>query len=291
MKPTPLTDEKIKSFLPANGSWVSFAYDIIATRDAQWEQMLAGQPVAAWRCTNWSGNGDDYVYRDADDCAVNAKGEKCGEPLYAAHQTAPVVQEPVWYACDTEGGEFDVSFVTSREEAAELIDCALADDPDLKFEDLVTPLYAAPQPAPVVQEPDLSWLKPDSQAEIREWLADGTFVERACGVMQEQEQEIIRLEKAQPAQPKAEPAKCGACNGSGWVVRDPGIGTDQECFVCDGSGASIDSAQPKAEPINQQLLDALQSAKYAMEYAVDECEPSARHELEIGIFNVKKALK
>ena len=232
MKPTPLTDEKIKSFLPANGSWFSFAYDIIAARDSQWEQMLAGQPVAAWRCTNWSGNGDDYVYRDADDCAVNAKGEKCGEPLYAAHQTAPVVQEP-----------------------------------------------------------DLSWLKPDSQAEIREWLADGAFVERACGVMQEQEQEIIRLEKAQPAQPKAEPAKCGACNGSGWVVRDPGIGTDQECFVCDGSGASIDSAQPKAEPINQQLLDALQSAKYAMEYAVDECEPSARHELEIGIFNVKKALK
>ena len=43
------------------------------------------EPVA-WRCTNWSGSIDDYIYRDADDCAVNAKGEKCGEPLYTADQ-------------------------------------------------------------------------------------------------------------------------------------------------------------------------------------------------------------
>jgi hypothetical protein len=43
------------------------------------------EPVA-WRCTNWSGSADDYIYRDADDCAVNVKGEKCGEPLYTADQ-------------------------------------------------------------------------------------------------------------------------------------------------------------------------------------------------------------
>lgn len=30
--------------------------------------------------------------------------------------------------------------------------------------------------------------------------------------------------------------ECGACNGTGRVVRDPDIGTDQECWVCDGSG-------------------------------------------------------
>ena len=29
---------------------------------------------------------------------------------------------------------------------------------------------------------------------------------------------------------------CGACGGTGWVPRDPDIGTDQECFVCDGAG-------------------------------------------------------
>jgi DnaJ-class molecular chaperone len=29
---------------------------------------------------------------------------------------------------------------------------------------------------------------------------------------------------------------CGACNGTGWVPRDPDIGTEQECFVCNGTG-------------------------------------------------------
>lgn len=29
---------------------------------------------------------------------------------------------------------------------------------------------------------------------------------------------------------------CRACNGTGWIPRDPDIGTDQECFVCEGCG-------------------------------------------------------
>lgn len=33
-----------------------------------------------------------------------------------------------------------------------------------------------------------------------------------------------------------QPIECGACAGMGRVVRDPNIGTDQECWVCDGSG-------------------------------------------------------
>lgn len=31
------------------------------------------------------------------------------------------------------------------------------------------------------------------------------------------------------------PADCGMCNGTGVVVRDPDIGTDQECPGCHGS--------------------------------------------------------
>lgn len=32
---------------------------------------------------------------------------------------------------------------------------------------------------------------------------------------------------------RTEPADgCGACGGSGWVTRDPDIGTDQECPAC-----------------------------------------------------------
>jgi hypothetical protein len=30
--------------------------------------------------------------------------------------------------------------------------------------------------------------------------------------------------------------ECGYCDGTGRMVRDPDIGTDQECFVCEGSG-------------------------------------------------------
>jgi len=41
------------------------------------------------------------------------------------------------------------------------------------------------------QEPDLSGLQPQTQERIRGWLADGTFVCRAIGTMQEQEREIM----------------------------------------------------------------------------------------------------
>ena len=60
---------------------------------------------------------------------------------------------------------------------------------------------------------------------------------------------IVREMKVTPftikealAQPEQEP--CGGCGGSGWVPRDPDIGTDQECFDCNGSGA-----QPEQEPV------------------------------------------
>ncbi len=46
---------------------------------------------------------------------------------------------------------------------------------------------------------------------------------------------VRQLAKEALAQPEQEP--CGGCGGSGWVPRDPDIGTDQECFVCNGSGA------------------------------------------------------
>lgn len=44
-------------------------------------------------------------------------------------------------------------------------------------------------------------------------------------------------------EPEQEP--CGGCGGSGWVSRDPDIGTDQECFVCEGAGV----IKPKQEPV------------------------------------------
>jgi hypothetical protein len=56
------------------------------------------------------------------------------------------------------------------------------------------------------------------------------------------------LRKAIAEAEKQEPVACGHCNGSGRMVRDPDIGTDQECFVCDGSGFYADThPQPKRE--------------------------------------------
>lgn len=34
---------------------------------------------------------------------------------------------------------------------------------------------------------------------------------------------------------------CKTCNGSGWVTRDPDIGTDRECSMCDGTGRVSDA--------------------------------------------------
>lgn len=38
------------------------------------------------------------------------------------------------------------------------------------------------------------------------------------------------------ATPAPAQEQCNACCGTGRMVRDPDIGTDQECFVCDGTG-------------------------------------------------------
>ena len=44
-----------------------------------------------------------------------------------------------------------------------------------------------------------------------------------------------RSQTLQPL-PDTDISMCGCCDGSGRIVRDPDIGTDQECFVCDGTG-------------------------------------------------------
>lgn len=61
----------------------------------------------------------------------------------------------------------------------------------------------------------------------------------------------VQARSAGDAVPAGVASPCRTCNGTGWVVRDPDIGTDQECFVCDGAGAigaapaPGNTAQPK----------------------------------------------
>jgi hypothetical protein len=54
----------------------------------------------------------------------------------------------------------------------------------------------------------------------------------------------------------SEKHECGHCHGTGRMVRDPDIGTDQECFVCDGTGyvtdEQLDETSPEAiDKVNQ----------------------------------------
>jgi hypothetical protein len=45
MKPAPMTDEQIDALVPDYwDEWSVHAKALIASRDAQWEQMLASQP-------------------------------------------------------------------------------------------------------------------------------------------------------------------------------------------------------------------------------------------------------
>jgi len=64
-------------------------------------------------------------------------------------------------------------------------------------------------------------------------------------------QTSILMDKAITAikQARSAPVWCGHCNGSGRMVRDPDIGTDQECFVCDGAG--VPAAPVQEHQINQ----------------------------------------
>ena len=63
-------------------------------------------------------------------------------------------------------------------------------------------LAAAPAPALQAHEDDVSSLSPKGQERARLWLADGTFVSRALGVLRDQEREIVALQKA--AAPQAQ---------------------------------------------------------------------------------------
>lgn len=112
--------------------------DVLVLNNAKWKSLADSGDAGFWVAE------EEYHY---------IQTEKAIATLQAAID-APE-QGPAWFACDTEGGEFDITFVTTQEEAAMAVDCALADDPDLKFEDLVTPLYTAP-PAPQAQARELS---------------------------------------------------------------------------------------------------------------------------------------
>jgi len=97
----------------------------------------------------------------------------------------------------------------------------------------------APEP-----EPDLSALSQKTQEQIRAWLADGTFVDRAIGTMREQERELMAYEKAAPA---PQPAQ----DFDTWWNSLPCEPSYQEAF------AAGQSAQPVAPLTDEQVQRAM----------------------------------
>lgn len=61
------------------------------------------------------------------------------EPQAVQPAAQPVAPEPAWFACDTDGADFDVTFVKTKAQALDVIDPEHP-DPD----SLITPLYAEP---------------------------------------------------------------------------------------------------------------------------------------------------
>ncbi len=110
-----------------------------------------------------------------------------------AAQPAPV-QEPEYVytcnGCDTLYREDDVSCDCTVNGLMQFTRHILM--PDTTPPNVATPLAA--QPAP-----DLSKLKPENQQQMREWMTDGSFAQRAIDTMFELSQEITALKAAQPA--------------------------------------------------------------------------------------------
>jgi hypothetical protein len=79
----------------------------------------------------------------------------------------------------------------------------------------------------------------------------------------------MELEAALAKQP-AQQEPCGGCGGSGWVPRDPDIGTDQECFVCDGNG-TVEPEQPA--PVQQEPV-AVVSGYYGGQCVILPIDPA-----------------
>jgi hypothetical protein len=87
---------------------------------------------------------------------------------------------------------------------------------------------------------------------------------------QKQLQAITAIKAA--LEEKDEPVACGACNGSGRMVRDPDIGTDQECFVCEGALEAKD--EPAAWMYPDDLKRFETSETYAQAYSIEMVSPT-----------------
>lgn len=99
------------------------------------------------------------------------------------------------------------------------------------------------------------------RAELEKWLYKNTAIGDQDSAWLIHQRALAMAPKQEAPEPAMQ--DCGACHGSGWVSRDPDIGTEQECFACDGSGKSEDASPaaangvPDDQPLIGKLMDKL----------------------------------
>ena len=156
-------------------------------------------------------------------------------PLAAATQPAPVLWlSPEQFANFVDADEAPFGkYVPARKTSAG------------KF---TMPLFAARAPAP--EQPAAQQPHGAAYAALPEkyYLAGGevpTWDAKQMHAFADATHTLRASHGQAPAGATEEVVACGNCGGSGRMVRDPDIGTDQECFVCDGSGSFSEPATPQ----------------------------------------------
>lgn len=112
-------------------------------------------------------------------------------------------------------------------------------------------LYTSPPASPVPASARAAIL--EEAAELCDWLngekrltpagcaaAIRALAQKPIEVVSNQRGDSTEVKGRADAVDGPEPATCGACGGTGWVPRDPDIGTEQECVCCDGKGVIED---------------------------------------------------
>jgi hypothetical protein len=85
--------------------------------------------------------------------------------------------------------------------------------------------------------------------------------------------------------------ECGHCHGTGRMVRDPDIGTDQECFVCDGTGYVNDEqdvAEGAPELLKKEMPTHRHAEKLLAHNGVSKDDPDYHHHLNNTIKHLRQ---
>jgi hypothetical protein len=141
-----------------------------------------------------------------------------------------------------EDGEYEQSEIDTHENTIEALQERLVTGDERKGVPLLAYIGGLNTTPPAQPAPDLSKLKPENAQQMREWIADGSFTQRAIDTMFELSQEITALKKEQLVTVQ-EPVFCEYCGGNDDA--DFGLPTDH-CTDCARPQPAAQPAVPDA---------------------------------------------